>query len=102
MTHYELLGVAPNADTATIRRAYRSIAKTCHPDVCKDGKAEERFKKLGEAHAILTDERLRYFYDASLMPIPPQKRGSGDSLFGFSGSVSVSGVYGVEVKFSWD
>lgn len=81
MTHYERLGVARDADTAAIRKAYRKLALKCHPDVCKDKDAEERFKQLGEAHDVLTDSNKRYFYDMALNPLPSVYVSNPDSLF---------------------
>lgn len=81
MTHYELLGVPRDADVATIRLAYRKLAKTCHPDVCRDAGAEERFKRLGEAVDVLTgvtSANSRYFYD---LAIGADRTCGGDSLF---------------------
>lgn len=67
MTHYELLGVALDSDTETIHRAYRKLAKTCHPDACpNDPTAAERFKLLSEAHDALCDDATRRFYNADV------------------------------------
>jgi molecular chaperone DnaJ len=61
--YYEALGVARDASTEDIRRAYRRLAKEYHPDVNKDPKAEERFKQINEAYAVLSDEDRRRTYD---------------------------------------
>jgi curved DNA-binding protein len=60
---YETLGVPRNADTKRIKRAYRDLARKYHPDVNKDPGADERFKRISEAHHVLTDPELREQYD---------------------------------------
>jgi curved DNA-binding protein len=60
---YETLGVPPTADEKQIRRAYRDLARKYHPDVNKDPGADERFKRISEAHHVLTDPEQRAQYD---------------------------------------
>jgi len=61
---YEVLGVARDADADAIRKAYRRLARKFHPDVNPgDAKAEERFKEISEAYAVLSDEEKRRNYD---------------------------------------
>ena len=47
--YYEILGVARDADAATIKSAYRKLARKYHPDVNKTKEAEEKFKDINEA-----------------------------------------------------
>ena len=61
---YEVLGVARDAATDDIQRAYRKLARTLHPDVNKDPGAEDRFKEVSEAYDVLSDPELRSRYDA--------------------------------------
>ena len=62
---YAILGVAHDADAATIKKTYRKRARTMHPDHnVGDAKAEERFKEVGEAYAVLSDPEQRKEYDA--------------------------------------
>ena len=62
---YAILGVAKDADNAQIRKAYRKLARTWHPDKNPgDTQAEERFKEIGEAYAVLSDKEQRKQYDA--------------------------------------
>ncbi len=61
--YYEVLGLARDATEADIKRAYRRLARQCHPDVCSETDAEERFKELGEAYAVLSDAQRRAQYD---------------------------------------
>ena len=62
--YYEVLGVAKDADAATIKKAYRALAKKYHPDMNPgDEQAEKMFKEASEAYAILSDEDKRRQYD---------------------------------------
>jgi DnaJ-class molecular chaperone len=61
---YEILGVARDADADTIRNAYRKLARQYHPDVNPDdAAAEERFKEISQAYAVLSDAEKRSQYD---------------------------------------
>lgn len=61
--YYEVLGVARDADKDAIKRAYRKLALQFHPDKNKGHDAEEKFKELSEAYAVLSDEQKRGLYD---------------------------------------
>src|ERR1700733_5670183 len=61
---YEILGVPRSASQDEIQQAYRKLARTYHPDVNSDPAAEERFKDVSEAYAVLSDPRTRRRYDA--------------------------------------
>jgi len=61
--YYESLGIDRGASQDEIRRAYRNLAKQFHPDVNKDDGAEERFKEINEAYAVLSDAERRSAYD---------------------------------------
>lgn len=57
---YRALGVARTATTDEVRKAFRSAAKECHPDLYPDDPVRaERFKQLSWAHALLTDKEAR-------------------------------------------
>jgi curved DNA-binding protein CbpA len=62
--YYELLQVSPNADDDTIQRVFRHLAKKYHPD---QGEAsdDERFRRLVDAHRVLSDPASRAGYDAA-------------------------------------
>ncbi len=61
---YAILGVPKDADDATIKKTYRKLARKLHPDQnANDPKAEERFKEIGEAYAVLSDPEQRQQYD---------------------------------------
>ena len=62
--YYEVLGVSRNADAATIKKAYRKLAKKYHPDSNEgNATAAERFKEVNEAYDVLSDEKKRKLYD---------------------------------------
>lgn len=61
--YYEVLGVGKNASKDEIKQAYRKLAMQYHPDVSKAKDAEEKFKQLSEAYAVLSDEQKRAQYD---------------------------------------
>jgi len=62
--YYEVLGVDKNADDATIKRAFRKLAKKYHPDANPgDSAAAEKFREANEAYAVLSDEQKRRAYD---------------------------------------
>jgi curved DNA-binding protein len=61
--YYEVLGVPRDADQDAVRRAYRKLARTYHPDLNSDSDAEDRFKELGEANEVLSDPDKRARYD---------------------------------------
>ncbi|GHS88575.1 molecular chaperone DnaJ [Actinomycetota bacterium] len=61
---YAVLGVAKDADAATIKKAYRKLARSMHPDHNPgDAKAEAKFKEVGEAYSVLSDPEQRQQYD---------------------------------------
>jgi curved DNA-binding protein len=62
--YYKILGVDKNASGSDIKKAYRKLAMKYHPDHAKDDKsAEDKFKKISEAYAVLSDEEKRKQYD---------------------------------------
>ena len=79
--YYEVLGLNRGASADEIRGAYRRLAKEFHPDINKSSGAEERFKEINEAYAILSDDEKRASYDrfghAGVNGLPP------DFDFGF-------------------
>jgi curved DNA-binding protein len=62
--YYKILGVPRDASTADIKKAFRKLARTHHPDVAKDKKsAETKFKEINEANEVLSDPDKRKKYD---------------------------------------
>jgi len=72
---YDVLGVSPKATDAAIRKAYRKLAKELHPDLNPgDKKAEERFKHVSAAYAVVGDEETRARFDRGELDESGQKR----------------------------
>ena len=62
--YYDILGVSPDADSQSIKKAYRKKARQYHPDVSQHHNAEEKFKEASEAYEVLKDREKRAKYDA--------------------------------------
>lgn len=82
--YYAVLGVEKGASDADIKKAYRTLAKKYHPDMNPGNKeAEQKFKEVNEAYAVLSDPEKRQKYDqfghAAFDP------GAGGGFSGFSG-----------------
>ena len=58
--YYKTLGVPRDADADTIKKAFRKLARTHHPDAGGD---EAKFKEINEAYEVLSDEKKRQMYD---------------------------------------
>jgi molecular chaperone DnaJ len=61
--YYEVLGLSRDADGETIKRAFHSLARECHPDVADTPDAEVRFREVAEAYAVLSKRNARLLYD---------------------------------------
>jgi len=62
--YYDILGVSKTASDDDLKKAYRKLAKKYHPDVNKGNKdAENKFKEISEAYAVLADKEKREQYD---------------------------------------
>jgi DnaJ-class molecular chaperone len=80
---YKTLGVSQSATDDEIRKAYRKLAKTCHPDTNPGDKvAEERFKSISRAYAILGDAAKRKRYDKGQIDADGNERGPQGFPFG--------------------
>ena len=91
--YYEVLGVDKSASDADIKKAYRSLAKKYHPDMNPgDKEAEQKFKEVNEAYAVLSDADKRKKYDTyGHDAFDPTAGGSGFSGFGDFGGFDMGG-----------
>lgn len=84
--YYEVLGVSKDVDEATLKKAYRKVAKKYHPDMNPgDAEAEKKFKEASEAYAILSDPEKRRQYDQFGHAAFDGSAGGGAGGFDFSG-----------------
>lgn len=69
MNHYEILDIEDDATQEEVKKAYRKLAKSLHPDLNKDNPdgAAERFKAIKEAYEVLSNPLKREKYDLQLM-----------------------------------
>ena len=89
--YYDILGVPKDASQDDIKKAYRSLAKKYHPDICKEPNANERFAEIQVAYDCLSDPEKRSNYD---------RFGTEDINQGFGGAEGFSGFSGFEDIFS--
>jgi DnaJ-class molecular chaperone len=61
--YYKILGINKNASLDETKKAYRTLAKKYHPDVCKEPDAELKFKEIQEAYDVLSNPETRERYD---------------------------------------
>lgn len=89
--YYSILGVARDADSAAIKKAYRKLAHQYHPDVSKDPAGEEKFKEISEAYQTLKEADKRAAYDQlgtqqpgqDFQPPPGWHNQNGEGQFSF-------------------
>ena len=96
--YYEVLGVGRDADEATLKKAYRQIAKKYHPDMNPgDAEAEKKFKEASEAYAVLSDPDKRRQYDQFGHAAFEGGAGGAGGFGGFDFSVRIS-VISLEIS----
>jgi curved DNA-binding protein len=93
--YYQTLGVNKNASDEEIKRAYRKLAMKYHPDRNPNKKeAEERFKEINEAYAVLSDKDKRKQYDTFGAEGFRQRFTQEDIFRGFDFDEILSGLFG--------
>ncbi|QCQ92527.1 molecular chaperone DnaJ [Rhodococcus sp. SGAir0479] len=96
---YKELGVSSDASADEIKKAYRKLARDLHPDANPgDTKAEDRFKAVSEAHAVLSDPAKRKEYDEARRLFASGGFGPGAGYSGgaggFSGGFDIGDIFG--------
>jgi len=84
--YYSVLGVARDATTQDIKKAFRKIARACHPDVAgDDANAAQQFKTARKAYEVLVDSVERARYDRRRQPRQPRSNPFASGFQGFGG-----------------
>src|SRR6266436_6226169 len=88
MDFYVILGVQRGATVADVKRAYKRLARRCHPDINPgDRRAEAQFRQIAEAYETLVDPDRRRRYDTT----GAAEDAPEGTTFGFDFTVSVNG-----------
>ncbi|GAB18722.1 chaperone protein DnaJ [Gordonia effusa NBRC 100432] len=89
---YKDLGVASDASSDEIRKAYRKLARELHPDANpNDAAAEDRFKRVSEAHSVLSDPDKRKEYDETRAAFAGGRFRGGSGFGGGGGTYTTTG-----------
>lgn len=100
--YYEVLGLSKTANDAEIKSAFRKLAKKYHPDINKEADAEEKFKEIQEAYAVLSDNSKKNQYDRYGHSAPGGfGNGAGYDFSGFDFSDIINGAFGEGFDFNF-
>ena len=93
--YYEVLGINKGADEASIKKAYRTMAKKYHPDMNPgDKEAEAKFKEVNEAYEVLSDPEKKSRYDQfGHAGVDPSAAGGAGGYGGFSGFGDMGDIF---------
>src|SRR5580765_223556 len=92
MDLYALLGLAPGATPADIKRAYRRLSRRYHPDINPGDKAAETlYRRIAEAYETLVDPERRRGYDSGTSPAS-----AAETTFEFTGFDFSAAVHGAQ------
>ncbi len=98
--YYKILGANKNASKDDIKKAYRKLAMKYHPDHTKgDKSAEEKFKKISEAYAVLSDPEKRKQYDTFGSAGFQQRYSQEDIFRGFDFDSILNDLFGGSDRF---
>jgi len=91
--YYETLGLGKGAGDDEIKKSYRTLAKKYHPDMNPgDAEAEQKFKEINEAYAVLSDSDKKMKYDQyGHAAFDPSQGGYGG--FDFDGGIDISDIF---------
>ena len=98
--YYKTLGVQKGAGLDEIKRAYRELALKYHPDRNKDKGAEDKFKEINEAYAVLSDEKKRKQYD-TYGPEGFSQRYTADDIYRGSDVQDILREMGINLNFGF-
>ena len=99
--YYKILGLNKNASEEDIKKSYRKLAMKYHPDHTKgDKRAEENFKKISEAYAVLSDKKKRKQYDTFGSAGFQQRYSQEDIFRGFDFDSILSELFGGAGSFN--
>ena len=99
--YYKILGLNKNASEENIKKSYRKLAMKYHPDHTKgDKSAEENFKKISEAYAVLSDKEKRKQYDTFGSAGFQQRYSQEDIFRGFDFDSILSELFGGAGRFN--
>ncbi|MBR6410457.1 MAG: molecular chaperone DnaJ [Clostridia bacterium] len=91
--YYEVLGLQKGADIPAIKKAFHEMAKKYHPDLHPGDKAaEEKFKEINEAYAVLSDPEKKSMYDQYGHAAFEQQTGGGPGPEGFTGGFNFDDI----------